>query len=354
MIQQGMKSKRVLYVIDNLKTGGAEQVFVDIACLINGHINFDVLLILPQIHQAYQLPKEVKCYNLERKFKWSIVSILKCYWIIKKYSIVHIHLRHTFRYLIVIKKIFRPKGIFVLHDHYGSIKINKEPPFVFYKCLKPDIYIGVCDELRNWAIEVWKLEPLNSFTLINLPSTRFINLINNKESINTNAKGLVMVGNVKPIKNQEFAIQVAQSLTLPISIIGKNQDSLYYGRLQTEYTSDLVNWLNDIEDISSVIQNYKLGIYTSLSESGPLVLLEYLLCGLPFVAYKTGGVAEVIAKYFPEYFLETFEIEDWHKKIIELMKTNTKPDIAKIKLMMDLEFNRNNYRQKILDIYENQ
>lgn len=347
-----MKSQRLLYVIDNLKTGGAEQVFADIAHLMMGSIEFDVLFILPQTHEAYQLPKGLKCYYLNRKFKFSIGSILECYWIIRKYSIVHIHLRHTFRYLIVIKKIFRPKILFALHDHYGSIKVNKEPPFVFYKYLKPDVYIGVCDELRNWAVDVWKIEPLKSFTLINLPSTRFLNLTNHIETNNTNAMGLVMVGNVKPIKNQEFAIQVAQTLSLPISIIGKNQDSQYYDRLQSEYTSDLVNWLNDIEDISSVIQNFKLGIYTSLSESGPLVLLEYLLCGLPFLAFKTGGVAEVIAKYFPEYFLETFEIEDWQKKILELMKTRARPDVAKIKIMMKLEFNRNNYRQKLLDIYE--
>ena len=52
-----MRNKRLLFVIDSLESGGAEQVFAEIVELLFGHVSFDVLLIQPKRDEAYDLPK---------------------------------------------------------------------------------------------------------------------------------------------------------------------------------------------------------------------------------------------------------------------------------------------------------
>lgn len=345
-----MGKNKILYVIDNLETGGAEQVFVDIAKLMNGYILFDVLLILPKGEEVYSLPTAIKKKYLNRINKWSLLSFYKCYKILKKYDIIHVHLRHTFRYIALINKIFFIKRILILHDHHGIIGINKKPPFKGYKFLKPDIYIGVSDELKNWAISTWKIPKYRTHTFINLPSERFLAGISLKSKNHRN--GLVIVGNIKPIKNQIFAIEISNLLKLTLTIIGKNQDEIYSEKIKQVSIGKSIIWLQEENDVSNILGNYNLGLYCSLSESGPLVILEYLLCGLPFVAYKTGGIAEIINRYFPEFFLNSFDLNEWTKRILELLEKPKIIDSEKLKQMLEIEFNPAIYRNRLIELYE--
>jgi glycosyltransferase involved in cell wall biosynthesis len=341
--------KKVLCIIDNLNTGGAEQVFSDISYLLLGYVNFDVLLILPPQNENYSLPSDIRKLYLNRSNKWSLLSFYKCFRILKKYDIIHIHLRHTFRYIAIINKIFFINKILILHDH-GSIGIEKKPPFIGYQFLKPDIYIGVSEELKLWAISTWKIPKYRTYTFINLPSERFLAGISLKSKNYRN--GLVIVGNIKPVKNQLFAIEISALLKLPLTIIGKNQDAVYSEKIKQISARKSFIWLEDENDVSDLLGNFTLGLYCSLSESGPLVILEYLLCGLPFVAYKTGGIAEVINRYFPEFFLNSFDLNEWTERIIELLEKPKIIDSEKLKQMLEIEFNPAIYRNRLLELYE--
>ena len=56
-------------VIDNLKIGGAEKVFVDIVYLANNKVEFDVLLITDFEGDTYKLPPNIHINELHRKNK---------------------------------------------------------------------------------------------------------------------------------------------------------------------------------------------------------------------------------------------------------------------------------------------
>lgn len=343
--------KKVLCIIDNLNTGGAEQVFSDIASLLIGYINVDVLLILPPQNETYSLPPDVRKLYLNRSNKWSLFSIWKCYTLLRKYEVAHVHLRHTLRYILIVKLIFRVKTKIVFHDH-GSVHIGKNPPYSGYNYLKPDIYIGVSEELNQWAIDIWKLRPEKVFTLINLPSDRFLSKLY-LELPKVEPESLVMVGNIKPVKNQLFAIKIAHLLGVQLTLVGKNQHEEYGYEIFTQIEKlGSVEWIQNVDDVSDLLKNYRLGIFCSKSESGPLVILEYLLCGLPFVAYKTGGIAEVVSRYFPEFFVESFEPNVWIDRISSLLQNPPEIDTNKIEKMLESEFNKDQYRNKLIQIYE--
>lgn len=346
------KKIKVLCIIDNLNTGGAEQVFSDISMLLNGYISFDILLILPPQGEVYTIPSEIRKIYLNRLNKFSPYSLWKCFLVLRKYDVAHVHLRHTLRYILLVKHIFNIKVKIVFHDHHGSIDIDKCPPYRGYSFLKPDIFIGVSDELKKWAIHTWKLKPERVHTLINLPSERFLNKVY-VNSTRSKSGVLVMVGNIKPIKNQLFAIDIAHQLGLSLSLIGKNQHDKYGDEILAQIEKlGSVEWIQNVDDVSDLLKNYSLGIFCSKSESGPLVILEYLLCGLPFIAYKTGGIADVMSKYFPDFFVDTFEPQVWFDKIRLLLKNPPDIDKSKVEKMLETEFNKENYRKKLIQIYE--
>jgi len=346
-----MLNKRLLFVIDSLESGGAEQVFADIVELLYGYVNFDVLLIQPKRDEAYDLPKEVKIMYLNRINKWSFQSFFKCRAILKQYDIVHVHMRHTYRYIAIISKsVLRPPKL-ILHDHYGLVSTGSDSTFRFAFLFKPDIYIGVSQLLSNWAKSTWRLAEQNNHTLVNIPSARFLNFqVNNKSQNKTG--DLVMVANIKRNKNQIFASEISQRLKRKLTFIGKKQDTDYSNQLLNEQGSNLIEIIEDINDVKLVLHKYKLGLFTSFYESGPLVVLEYLLCGIPFLAYKTGEVANIASRYFPEYFIDNFNLDEWCEKIRAIELDYTSISETLLSEMIQKEFNVESYRSKLLSIYE--
>ena len=129
--------------------------------------------------------------------------------------------------------------------------------------------------------------------------------------------GLVMVGNIKTVKNQGFGLELVKELREQIDIIGKVQDLDYYNKI-CNICPEGVNFMQEIDNVSHLLGRYKIGLFCSISESGPLVLLEYFVQGLPFIAYRTGGISDVLFKYVPQYFMDTFDMDRWVEKYQQL------------------------------------
>lgn len=340
--------KRILLVIDNLKIGGAEKVFVDLVNLCRDKISFDVLLITDFKGSNFQLMDNVNVLHLNRANKFSIRKALQLRRILCDYEIAHIHMRHTYKYLTYIRLIFQIPISFIFHDHYGKINIDKSLPFFASKFFKPDIYIGVCSELCEWAINVWKIDKTKVHFFNNLPSKDLLTW--NSGLLYLGDFELVMVGNIKDIKNQKFALKISQLVKKNITFIGHNQDNQYYKELESSLGSNKI--VSDCNDPKQILTQFKIGLFTSKSESGPLVLLEYLLCGLPFISYKTGGISEILYKYFPDFFIDSFDEEIWVDRLNEFDKN---PPIIKRELVIQLisnEFNENDYLKRLIHIYE--
>ena len=114
----------------------------------------------------------------------------------------------------------------ILHDHYGSIDIDKSVPFGLRSILKPTYYIGVSKTLLSWASNKLKL-PLNRVFLLSNTVIK-----EQQFEIGVQKKGIVLVGNIKPIKNQLFAIRLMRHINNTLTIIGQIQDEKYYMELK--------------------------------------------------------------------------------------------------------------------------
>ncbi len=334
-------------VIDKMMIGGAEQVFEDLVLLLKSKIDLTALFINnSELEQATRINSHIPVIELNRKNKYSILKMIKCAIVLRKYDVVHVHMRHTYRYVALINKLFNLRKNLILHDHYGLIEIDQRAPFSFAKYFAPYYYIGVSESLKNWSIDAFDMSLDMTSTLVNLPpkSIKFKDNIEIEKSSNS----LVIVGNIKEVKNQRFAIEFAERIGQKIDVIGKIKDNKYFSSLNI---SD-GNFIHDMDDVTENLVVYKFGLCTSISESGPLVLLEYLVAGLPFIAYRTGGIAEILARYFPEYFIDSFELKDWVKCYENLKENYSRIDKNQIDYIINKEFNKSVYEEKLLAIYQ--
>ena len=342
-----MSKIKVLYVIDRIMVGGAEQVFIDILKLMQGKVEPFVLLISrSEPQQLERIQGLAKVFELNRNSRFSVTSLIRTYRIIKSVDLLHVHLRPTLRYINLVRLYPSKKKTVIFHDHHHISMISLFNQLLMFKLVPLDYYLAVNEGVLSWARDNWKFK--SSGFLLNLPSIdeNVLPLINNF-SKQWGRDGFICVGNIKKAKNQKFALQLAHSLNERIIFYGNNQDSEYFNNL----ISSRGMIVEGDNKPCKHFDNFQFGLCTSISESGPLVILEYFVAGLPFLSYKTGGIADILHKYVPEYFLDSFEISDWIERYNQLSQNYQRIPKDLIKLVLEREFNRDVYANKLMEIY---
>jgi glycosyltransferase involved in cell wall biosynthesis len=337
---------KVVQIIDELNTGGAERVFIDLTNLLYKSKKIDLSVLTFNNNGSLHplLNKKITKISFIRKSKFNLFEAYQLSKILKQYDIVHVHMRQVYRYIRVVCLLFNVQTKIVFHDHYGKISTDKSIPRFFNSILKPKYYIGVSEELTSWAIN--KLKVRKVFKLSNIVVKESgIESVEKKE-------GFIIVGNIKPVKNQLFAIRLAAELDKKITIVGKIHDEKYYTTLVKEVNKlgiqNNVKFLHNIINVQKMLPRFELGLMTSISESGPLVLIEYLYQNLPFIAYETGEVAETIKNDLPFFLINNFDINLWLKKIEEIKKIDNSIILKTYKEY----FNPDDYINKCIDIYK--
>jgi glycosyltransferase involved in cell wall biosynthesis len=341
---------RVLHVIDQLNTGGAERVCIDLANLSSEHgLTVGILILLHKSNLDSDINLNVHVYYLHRQSKFNIRKYFEVAVICREYDVVHIHMRHVYRYMAVVNLFTKMPVAMVLHDHFGDIRSRKEVPFLFKSLFKPNFYIGVSSELTNWAIQNLGIQKQQVFLLPNI-----VRASKSVFSQVDDAGDIVVVSNIRNTKNIGFAIQLAVALNLKLDIIGQVADPVYLNRLKEEVRAlqaeALIRFVHDCYDVQSRLENYRLALHTASSETGPLVLIEYLAKGTTFLAFRTGEVAESLYQMLPELFMDNFDIDTWKNRLLQLLE---KPiDKVILKTIFQNNFNEEKYLNKCLTIYQ--
>jgi glycosyltransferase involved in cell wall biosynthesis len=349
---------KILKVIDTLTVGGAENVFVDIIRRYQKDFQYDVLVIRREKNDEknYNIVHNIIPIKLlNRQSKFSIISAVKCFLVCREYNIVHVHMRHTFKYIYAVRFIFGGKYKIILHDHDGIDLENKviSKPFFGYKFIQPDIYIAVFEKLKKWAIQNW-ISNKPAYSLINLPT--FTTAINTEVDLFEINDNWVMVGNIKPSKNQLFGIELSKEFKLKLDIVGNIQDADYLKSLNSMIKLFNVKNIQIFENVTvdgEFLKKYKYGLFCSRSESGPLVVLEYLMSGINFVAFKTGAISEMASRYFPEFFIDNWDFTNWKSKIeyIQRNPISNEEYMRRRDELLKVHFSEENYKNTLKEIY---
>jgi glycosyltransferase involved in cell wall biosynthesis len=348
-----MSKIKVLYVIDRIMVGGAEQVFIDILSLMQDRVEPYVLLISrSEPQQLKRLQGLAKVFELNRNSRLSITSLMRTYRIIKSVDLLHVHLRPTLRYINLVRLFSKAPKPLLFHDHYGITRLGLMDELLMFRLVKVDYYLAVNMNVMNWAKQKWQFKGIDFLT--NIPSVS--GLKNNVIDVATNEKNLknydthfVYVSNIKHTKNQKFALELSQKIGKNILFIGNNQDNAYFNELTLRCSHCIIE---NEENPVRYFDNCKFGIFTSPMETGPLVVLEYFVSGLPFIAFKTGGISDILFKYVPEYFMDDFVLENWIDRYKLLLKDYQRIPQELIDRVINTEFNSKLYAEKLMEIYK--
>jgi glycosyltransferase involved in cell wall biosynthesis len=341
---------RIIQVIDELRVGGAEKMFV----LISNIIEVDNCILLKKSELDRYLPKNSLIFYINRKFKYSIYSIFKTYKIIKNYDIIHVHSRHNFKYITLVQKLFLMRTPVVLHDHF-AVQINSSIPFGFSFFFKPKYYIGVSEYNVNWY-QLNLNNNKNDFILLR-NTINFSDHIETKYSFLNNK--IISIGNLRDGKNHLLQLRIIKLLTTyQLHIVGKIQDENYYINLKKEIDklelADRVFFHFDFNDGIDAIMDIKpkFAVHTSEFESGPLVLLEYAALGIPFLSNLTGDISIQFSKLYPELFIEiNNDVFCWVENFAIIEKDYVTYSNGLVDYFA-MNFSKENYKQKLLKFYQ--
>ena len=345
---------KVALLNDKLDAGGAEKVLVNMANLLHRHgVDVQVILFLEPSVLDHFIHPDIPVVYLKREGRFDFKAMLALKKQLKGVHIAHVHSRYNLRYLITAKLFtgIRTTKI-VFHEHIPVLSVDL---FTKYCLHKTDAYVAVLKNMCEWVGSTIKLKGKKVFYLPNIVNAP-------KHEIERQPVGskIIMVGNYWHFKNQLFAINLLNHLpsNYTLDIYGAINDKDYHqDMLHLIQRFDLqsrVKLIEGVSEIYSVLENYNFAIHTSPQETGPLVLLEYMHAGLPFLTYNTGDVVANIESILPYLILDSFDLEKWQRAIHKVMgDENIRAEArAKMKVIIREKYSEEGYWKNVKSIYQ--
>lgn len=309
---------KVLNIINNLGSGGAEKLLVDTVPLLNKHENIQVeILLLTQEKNVFdtKLDPNIKLQILNSNSIYNPLNILK----IKKtitegnYDIVHAHLFPTNYWVSLSKLFFSLKDTkFIATEHSSN---NKRRGKFYLRVLEKIIYsqydkiICITKEasvnLKEW-IRPNKNEIEKYIVIKNgIDIERYKNAIPYlKKDLNSNfdenTKLISMVSRFSEAKDQATLIRSMAKLPLNVHLllIGEGDLINELKKLSVKLNvENRVHFLGFRDDIERILKTSDINVLSSHWEGLSLFTVEAMASGKPFVGSDVQGIREVVKNY---------------------------------------------------------
>ncbi len=123
---------------------------------------------------------------------------------------------------------------------------------------------------------------------------------------------LAWLGRISPEKALEDAVAAAQRTGIKLKIMGKIQDSAYWEQIQRDYPTAPIEYLGFLptHELQRALRTCRGLLMTPRwIEAFGNVAIEALACGVPVIAYRRGGPAEIVTDGKTGFLVEPDSIE---------------------------------------------
>lgn len=319
---------KVLHIVPNFGTGGAEKLVVDL--LLNYNKNeFDVaaLSLYPKANTMYEQKMDennIKVYYLDKHKGFDLSMIKKINKFIKIFNpdVVHTHL-YVMPYVlfpVIINKI--PVRIHTVHTiaEKELNKVGKEIQRIAYKYFN-FIPVAITDEIMDSIKKCYKIKKIPIiYNGINVEEYR------KKEEKRNEAIKLIHVGRFSSEKNHNLLIDTFKIVNdkfpnVKLLLVGDGKlKAEIVGKVNRMNLQDKVYFMGVRKDIPELLSKCDIFVLSSDYEGLPLTLLEAMAAGLPIVSTDVGGVSNIITNNINGILVKPNDPVLFSEAIIKLIK----------------------------------
>lgn len=309
-----LRRTRVLMCTDSLAVGGAERVAVDLANTLDRDTH-EVLFCATRAGGPLveSLRPDVEVLVLGRRATWDLPKLARfARWAREhEVDVVHSHGRGTLRFVALAQALRLLPARHVFHDHYNWLHVDRRAGRSLAVPLRAaDAYLGVDSRLCAWARQTAGVDPARVHLVRSgVDLGRFARVeptdLRAEVAAPDDAVVLVMVGNLRAQKDHPTLLRALHALgpderaRLHVAVVGSTTADPQYtedcrAMVERLGVGGAVTFLGGRADAPALLAGADLGVATSKNETGPLVVLEYMAAGLPFVATDTGEIAHSV------------------------------------------------------------
>lgn len=302
---------KVLQVINNLGSGGAEKLLVDFLPYLEKY-GCEVDVVLLQCKDSIHIDKVVK-RNINIKFLtqrscYSILNIFRLMKYMNRYDVVHVHLFPSLYFIAIAKILVRSKTQLVFTEHSNN---NRRMSNSFYRFCDRIIYkkysaiVCITNTVRE-SLEHELGKGRYGYNLTVIPNgidlTNFQTPINiRRQDVNgkltDNDVLVTMIGRFCYPKNQKNAIEALLYLPENVKLLFIGNGSTYNECKKLVDTLNLharVFFAGIRDDISQILRISDIGLLSSDYEGMPLSVLEVMAAKIPFVGSNVVGIRDLV------------------------------------------------------------
>jgi len=305
----GSTSRIVLHLIETGGPGGAERMMVLLAAGLGPEYRSEAALIRDTWLGSALRSRGVPVTMLQNRSGSFLATLRDVLQLIRKKGVSILH-THEFFMNSVGLAASRLSGIpLVATVHGKSYYADRRRRRVAYRLVGrlASQMVAVSEDVKRFLIERVAVSPRriqvvpNGVPLDQVPSREKILSLRDELRLPPQSRVVGTVGSLYPVKGHAHLIAaaphvLAQSPHVIFLIVGRGglreELEAQARRLGVAPCFRFLGHRDDVTDILSVCDIFAL---PSLSEGMPLALLEAMAAGVPAVATRVGGVAEVLA-----------------------------------------------------------
>jgi glycosyltransferase involved in cell wall biosynthesis len=181
---------------------------------------------------------------------------------------------------------------------------------------RPDILVANSNETKKRIKKYYRREAKVIYPPVYDPQVKISQKLEGTEDYYINVNRLA-----KP-KHVEVLVKTANKLGITLYIVGGGQEYNYLKSIAKKNVI-LTGEISDIER-SRLYLGAKGFLFASEDEEFGIAPVEAMMYGIPVIAYKSGGLKEIIQDGNNGYLVESLEVEDFISVIKKFEKSNFK------------------------------
>lgn len=369
---------RILHIINNLASGGAEKLLEELVPLMNKNENIesDILLLTDQDNVFYDslISKGVNVDVITYRSLYHVRNIfeIKKHIISGGYDIVHTHTFPTQMWTVLARLLLRNKEVKFFTTEHSTHNRRREKfylrPLDMFIYSQYDSIISITEKTREKLIDWINPKRIHLGDHIVIENGVDIEKIKGAlpykkseliEGICDHTKLVCMVGRFTEAKDQPTLIRAMCKIPRDFHLVLVGEGPLLSDNKKLSDQlglSDRVHFLGFRQDIPRILKTVNVVVLSSYWEGLSLASIEGLASGNPFIASRVPGLEEIVAGYgilfeqgdsdqlaeainrlaHDKFFYhettqkclhqaEKYELENTNKKLLDLYQQKIKP-----------------------------